>query len=77
MEGLDGAAVGKTRLHLKTYSTIIRTLAETANGLDNAEVIQPRGPWRTVEQVELATLESGWCWTNQQLHSQLDYQTPT
>jgi putative transposase len=30
-------------------------------GLFKAELIKPRGPWRTVEQVEIATLEYvGW-----------------
>ncbi len=32
-------------------------LAETINGLYKAEVIHRRGPWRTKESVELATLE--------------------
>jgi putative transposase len=32
-------------------------LAETVIGLFNTELIKPRGPWRTVEQVEIATLE--------------------
>ena len=32
-------------------------LAETINGLFKAEVIHRRGPWRSVEAVELATLE--------------------
>ncbi len=32
-------------------------LAETINGLYKAEVIQRRGPWRTLEAVEFATLE--------------------
>ncbi len=31
--------------------------AETINGLYKAELIHPRAPWRTVEEVELATLE--------------------
>ena len=31
-------------------------LAETVIGLYKTELIQPRGPWRTCEQVELATL---------------------
>ena len=29
----------------------------TITGLFNTELIKPRGPWRTVEQVEIATLE--------------------
>ena len=38
-------------------STPIDTLAETINGLYKAEVIHRRGPWRSFEAVELATLE--------------------
>ena len=37
-------------------------LAETINGLFKAEVIHRRGPWRSFEAVEYATLESvDWC----------------
>ncbi len=32
-------------------------LAETINGLFKTEVIRRRGPWRSLEAVELATLE--------------------
>jgi putative transposase len=32
-------------------------LAETINGLYKTELIKPRGPWRTADQVEVATLE--------------------
>lgn len=32
-------------------------LAETINGLYKTELIKPFGPWRTVDQVEVATLE--------------------
>ena len=32
-------------------------LAETINGLYKTELIKPRGPWRTVEEVEYATAE--------------------
>ena len=32
-------------------------MAETVNGLFKAEVIHRGGPWRTWEQVELATLK--------------------
>jgi putative transposase len=35
-------------------------LAETINGLDKTEVIRRRGPWRSLEAVEFATLE----WVN-------------
>ncbi|CAN5193096.1 hypothetical protein BH10PSE16_BH10PSE16_41900 [soil metagenome] len=32
-------------------------LAETINALYKAEIIHPRAPWRTIEAVELASLE--------------------
>jgi len=32
-------------------------LAESINGLYKTELIKPRAPWRTVDQVELATAE--------------------
>ena len=32
-------------------------LAETMNGLYKAEVVHRRGPWKTKESLELATLE--------------------
>ena len=51
-------------------------LAEAVNGLYKTELIRRRGSWRTVEQVELATLEWVWWWNNQRLHSELSYQTP-
>lgn len=51
-------------------------MAEAVNGLYKTELIRRRGPWRTVEQVELATLEYVWWWNNQRLHSELVYRTP-
>jgi putative transposase len=51
-------------------------MAEAINALYKAELIRARGPWRTVEPVELATLEYVWWWNNQRLHSELDYRTP-
>ena len=35
----------------------INALAETIHGLSKAEVIHRRGPWRSFEAVEFATLE--------------------
>ena len=32
-------------------------LAETINGLYKTEVIRRRGPWKTIDEVEYATLE--------------------
>ena len=37
---------------------------------------QPRKPWRTVEDVELAALEWVWWFNNTRLHSELGYRTP-
>lgn len=51
-------------------------LAETVNGLYKTELIRRKGPWRTVEQVELATLEYVWWWNNARLHGELGYRTP-
>ena len=51
-------------------------LAEAVNGLYKTELIRRRGPWRTVEQVELATLEYVWWWNNSRLHGELDLHTP-
>ena len=44
-------------------------LAETVNGLYKAELINRQGPWRTVEQVELATAEWVAFWNERRLHS--------
>ena len=49
-EGID-ASIGATG------SSDDNALAETINGLHKTELIKPRGPWRTVEHVEIATLE--------------------
>jgi putative transposase len=38
-------------------SSYDNALAETINGLYKTELIKPRGPWRTVDQVEVATAE--------------------
>jgi putative transposase len=46
-------------------------LAETINGLYKTEVIRRRGPWRDVDQVELATLNWVHWFNNERLHSAL------
>ncbi len=48
--GID-ASVGATG------SSYDNALAESINGLYKTELIKPRGPWRTLEHVEIATLE--------------------
>ena len=54
----------------------INALAEAINNLYKTELIRQRGPWRTVEQVELATLEWVWWWNHQRLHGELGMLTP-
>ena len=44
-------------------------LAETVNGLYKAELINRRGPWRSVEDVEVATARWVHWWNTQRLHS--------
>ncbi|MCI2959434.1 DDE-type integrase/transposase/recombinase [Agromyces atrinae] len=39
-------------------------MAEAVNNLYKTELIRQRGPWRTIQQVELATLEYVWWWNN-------------
>lgn len=51
-------------------------MAEAVNNLYKTELIRQQGPWRTVEQVELATLEWVWWWNQERLHGELDMRTP-
>ena len=51
-------------------------LAETINGLYKAEVIHRRGPWKTREAVELATLEWVSWFNNQRLLGPIGYIPP-
>ena len=46
-------------------------LAESTIGLYKTELIHRQGPWRTPEQVELATLEYIDWWNNRRLHSEI------
>jgi putative transposase len=50
-------------------------LAEAVNGLFKTELIRRGGRWRTIEQVELATMARVWWWNNSRLHGELDYRT--
>lgn len=52
-------------------------LAETVNSLYKTELIRQQGPWRSIDDVELATL-SWVCWFNTvRLHGTLDDVPPT
>ena len=52
-------------------------LAETINGLYKAEVIHRRGPWRSLEAVEFATLEWVDWFNNRRLLEPIGYMPPT
>lgn len=43
-------------------------LAETVNGLYKAELINRHGPWRSVDEVELATARWVHLWNTRRLH---------
>jgi transposase InsO family protein len=43
-------------------------LAETVNGLYKTELIRRRGPWRTVDHLEVETAKWVDWWNNRQLH---------
>jgi putative transposase len=51
-------------------------LAEAVNGLYKAELIRRRGPWRSVDAVELATLDWVHWWNERRLHCACDYLPP-
>ncbi len=46
-------------------------LAESVNALYKTELIKPRRPWRTVEQVELETMHWVWWYNHHRLHREL------
>jgi transposase InsO family protein len=51
-------------------------LAETVNGLYKAELIDRRGPWRTVEQVELETATWVHWWNSGRFHTACGHMPP-
>ena len=51
-------------------------LAETVNGLFKAELIRRQAPWRTADQVELATAAWVEWWNQRRLHSACGYVPP-
>jgi putative transposase len=51
-------------------------LAEAVNGLYKAEVIRKRGPWRSLDQVELATAAWVDWWNRRRLHSAIGDMPP-
>jgi putative transposase len=62
----DAGAVNSVGSRGDSYDN---ALAETVNGLYKAELINRRGPWRSVEQVELETAAWVHWWNTGRLHS--------
>ena len=69
----DAGAVGSVGSRGDSYDN---ALAEAVNGLYKAEVIRKRGPWRSLEQVELATAEWVDWWNHRRLHRAIDDMPP-
>ncbi len=51
-------------------------MAESVIGLYKTELIAPRRPWKTIEEVEIATLEWVQWFNHRRLHSELGYVPP-
>ena len=51
-------------------------MAESQIGLYKTELIEPRKPWKTIEEVEIATLEWVQWFNHRRLHSELGYTPP-
>lgn len=62
----EAGAVGSVGSRGDSYDN---ALAETVNGLYKTELIRRRGPWRSIEQVELATAAWVDWWNQRRLHS--------
>ena len=52
------------------------SMAETVNGLYKTECVEIDGPFRTVEELELATCDWVHYYNHHRLHSAIDYHTP-
>ncbi len=70
---VEAGAVTSVGSRGDSYDT---ALAESVIGLYKAELERRRGPWRGLDDLELATLEwIGW-YNHRRLHSALDYLPP-
>lgn len=51
-------------------------MAEALNSLYKAELIRNHGPWKGINDVEIATAEWVDWWNERRLHGELDHVTP-
>jgi putative transposase len=63
---IEAGAMGSVGSRGDSYDN---ALAETVNGLYKTELIHRRGPWRSLEHIELATAEWVAWWNQRRLHS--------
>ena len=54
----------------------INALAETVNGLYKTELVWAQGPWRTAEELELATLLYVEWFNTRRIHSEIGDRPP-
>ena len=73
---LNGNNAGAQSSKYSVGDSYDNALAEAVNGLYKTELIRMQGPWKTVEKVELATLEYVWWWNHERLHGELGMHTP-
>jgi putative transposase len=69
----DEGAVGSVGSRGDSYDN---ALAETTIGLYKTELVRRRGPWRGIDDLELATLEWIDWYNHRRLHSAIDYLPP-
>src|SRR5688500_13966038 len=69
----DAEAVGSVGSRGDSYDN---ALAETVIGLYKAELVERRRPWRSGQQVELATAEWVDWWNSRRLHEACAYLPP-
>ena len=51
-------------------------MAESTIGVYKSELVWPKGPWRTIEELELATLVYVEWFNHRRLHGELGLNTP-
>jgi putative transposase len=70
------ARLGLRRSMSRTGSCLDNALAESTIGLYKTELVRRRGPWRNLDDLELATLEWVDWYNHRRLHSACDHRPP-
>jgi putative transposase len=70
------AAVGAVASVGSVGDSFDNALVESTNGQVKTELINRRGPWRSIEQLEFALLEYIDWWNHRRLHSQIGMRPP-